>query len=265
MINFADILKAVLVLGGLGLIFGLVLGVASKIFEVKKDERIAKIMEILPCANCGGCGFAGCDSFAKAVVNGTASPSGCSVGGSKCAQEVSQIMGVEANFVKKVARVKCAGNCEQSPARYKYKGIESCAAAAKLGGGPKACSYGCMGIGSCMQVCTNDAISIRAGIAVVDPEKCSACGQCVEACPKRLIEIVPYESEYFVACNSKDKGSEMKNTCSAGCIGCKICVKACPAEAISVEDNLASIDIEKCENCGACAEKCPRKIIVKRR
>ena len=256
-----NILVAAVVLGGLGLLFGIILGVASKIFEVHKDERIAKIMEVIPCANCGGCGFAGCSAFAQAVVDGKAKPSGCSVGGSSCAECVSGIMGIKADFVKKVARVKCSATCEQSPMRYRYKGLEDCKAAARLGGGPRACSHGCTGIGSCVQVCQFGAISIENGVAIVDEEKCGGCGKCASVCPKKLIEIVPQDMKYFVACNSKDKGSEMKELCSAGCIGCKLCEKACESEAVSVENNLAVIDAEKCTSCGACAEKCPKKII----
>lgn len=256
-----EILTAALILGILGLVFGIVLGVASKIFEVKKDERIKKIMEALPCANCGGCGFSGCSAFAQAVVSGKASPSSCSVGGSACAEKVSDIMGVKTEFIKKTAHIKCDGSCDNSPARYNYKGIDSCAAAARLGGGPKSCTYGCVGIGSCVKVCDLGAISIKNGIAAVDEEKCGGCGKCAAVCPKKVIEIMPKNEKYTVICSSKDKGSEMKDICSVGCIGCKMCVKACEFDAVSVEDNLAKIDRLKCTGCGKCAEKCPRKII----
>lgn len=259
--NVMNLLIAAGILGGLGLLFGVVLGVASKVFEVHKDERIAKIMEVLPCANCGGCGFAGCGSFAEAVVSGKAKPEACAVGGSSCASTVADIMGVEADFVKKAARVKCSANCEESPMRYQFRGLDSCAAANRLGGGPKSCSYGCMGLGSCVKVCAFDAIHVLDGVAVVDNAKCTACGKCVLACPKKLIEILPVEQQYFVTCHSEDKGSEMKDTCTVGCIGCKLCEKVCPSDAITVEDNLAKINPERCTNCGACAEKCPRKII----
>ncbi len=256
-----NILFAALILGGLGLLFGVVLGVASKIFEVHKDERIAKIMEVLPCANCGGCGFTGCSAFAQAVVEGRTSPTGCTVGGSSCAECVSQIMEVKTEFVKKVARVKCSASCERSPLRYRFKGPDNCKAAAKLGGGPKACSYGCLGLGSCEKACPFGAIHVTDGVATVDEEKCTGCGKCVNACPKYLIEIVSKEVKCFVACSSLDKGSEMKDVCSGGCIGCKLCEKACPQGAIIVDNNLARVDEEKCISCGACAEKCPRKII----
>ena len=259
--NIFEILMPMIVLGGLGLVFGVVLGVAAKIFAVEKDERIDRIIAVLPCANCGGCGYAGCSAYASSVANGTADVAACTVGGEECASKVAEIMGVKAEYVKKVARIKCAGDCEASPSRYKYKGLESCEAAARLGGGPKSCFYGCMGLGSCAKVCDRGAISIQNGIAVVDEEKCGACGKCVSVCPKKLIEIVPAKQKYVVACVSKDKGSEMKAACSTGCIGCKICEKTCPSEAIAVEDNIAKIDYEKCTLCGVCAEKCPRKII----
>ena len=259
--NILEIVLPVVILGGLGLIFGVVLGVAAKIFAVQKDERIDRILGVLPCANCGGCGYAGCSAYASSVVEGKADVAACTVGGEDCASKVAEIMGVKADYVKKVARIKCAGDCEASPARYKYKGVESCEAAVKLGGGPKSCSYGCMGLGSCVAVCEMNALSIQNGIAVVNEELCKACGKCVAACPKKLIEIVPAKQKYVVACSSKDKGAEMKNTCSVGCIGCKMCEKVWPSQAISVEDNIAKIDYEKCTLCGACAEKCPKKII----
>lgn len=259
--KFYPIIYAAGSLGVLGLCFGVVLGVAAKIFAVQTDERIEQIMEVLPCANCGGCGFSGCGAFAEAVTRGLVSPSGCSVGGEKCAKEVSEIMGVDAAFEKTVARVRCLGTCDAAPNKYEYNGIESCHSANRINGGSKLCSYGCLGIGSCKAVCEYGAISIEEGIAVVDESKCTACGKCVETCPRRLIHVAMEKNRLFVACASKDKGGEMKNICSAGCIGCKLCEKACETKAINVSDNLAAISYDLCTQCGACAKKCPRKII----
>lgn len=259
--NMYNIIWAVAVLGGIGLIFGIALSLASIFFHVKEDERVEKIIEILPGANCGACGFAGCESFAKAVVEGTANPGGCAPGGEKAAEKISGIIGREVNFTKQIARIKCAGDCEKAPTRFEFDGLKDCRSAARLGGGNKACSYGCLGFGTCISVCSQNAISIVNGVATIDENLCGGCGACVAVCPKKIIEIVPAESKYFVACASKNTGPEMKSLCSAGCIGCKICQKNCPEGAIEIENNLANITEFKCKNCGICAEKCPKKII----
>lgn len=258
------ILIAAAVLGGMGLFFGILLGIAAKVFHVDTDERVGMILQVLPCANCGGCGYAGCSAYAQAVVDGKAKPGDCSVGGEDCSKKVANIMGVESGtFEKKVARVKCSGTCTDAPVKYDYIGVDSCLAASRVAGGPKICNYGCLGEGSCAKVCPVGAISVKNGVAFVDETKCISCGKCVNTCPRKLIELVPAKSEYFVSCNSKDKGVIVTKACGVGCIGCKMCVKACESEAIEVEDNLAKIDTTKCIGCGMCSEKCPRKIIKK--
>ena len=131
-----------------------------------------------------------------------------------------------------------------------------------MSNGSKKCDYGCLGFGSCKNVCESDAISILDGVAVIDPDKCTSCGKCVNICPKGIIELVPYDSNVRVACSSKDRGPVTMKACKVGCVGCGICVKTCEYGAVNVEDNLARIDYEKCTGCGACAEKCPKKIIA---
>ena len=131
-----------------------------------------------------------------------------------------------------------------------------------LADGQKGCSYGCLGLGTCERVCPFDAIHVNEkGLAVVDREKCTACNKCVVACPKNVIELIPVSSEVQVACNSPDKGKDVKANCKIGCIGCRICVKACPFDAMTFDNNLAKIDYEKCTNCRVCADKCPTKAI----
>jgi formate hydrogenlyase subunit 6/NADH:ubiquinone oxidoreductase subunit I len=113
-----------------------------------------------------------------------------------------------------------------------------------------------------VKVCKFDAIHIVDGKAVVDVEKCVNCGACKAACPRKLIETAPADQKVFVNCASKAKGQDVRKQCSIGCIGCTLCTRKCPTGAITVENNLASIDYSKCINCGACAEACPRKLIV---
>ncbi len=259
------IILAALIVGIIGLAFGLLLAFAAVIFKVEVDERIEKIQEVLPGANCGACGYAGCAAYAAAVVEKGAPVDACSVGKSNVAQQVGGIMG-KAVAAKKpvVARVLCGGDCEKAKDKYEYSGVSDCRSAAKLAGGSKACSYGCLGLGTCAEVCKFDAIHIKNGIAVVDEEKCTACGMCVKACPKNVIELVPKDSLVTVLCKNKKSGKEVNAVCSAGCIACGICRKNCPFEAIAVIDNLAVIDYEKCKSCGICANKCPKKAIIKR-
>ncbi len=262
--NITGILVACLVVGITGLIIGILLGFAGKAFAVEVNEKEIQVREVLPGSNCGGCGYAGCDAMAEAIAKGEAPANGCPVGGAAVAEKVAIIMGTEVSTTKYVAYVKCSGDCESAPVKYEYSGNMSCKEAVHVtGGGPKKCTYGCMGLGSCVKVCDFGAISIIDGIAVVDKEKCVSCGKCIKTCPKKLIELVPYKSKVHVACNSKDKGVVVKQYCTKGCIGCKLCEKNCKFDAIYVEDNVAHIDYEKCINCGLCAMKCPTKVIQK--
>jgi Na+-translocating ferredoxin:NAD+ oxidoreductase RNF subunit RnfB len=247
----------------MGLLFGLGLAIAGEKFKVDVSQRLMDIQAVLPGANCGGCGYAGCAAFAEAVDSGAAPPNGCPVGGGPVAKQVSEIMGVEVVLKEReCAFIKCGGNCEVSAFRYQYEGLNNCTAIMHLAaGGSKACAYGCLGGGSCMEACQFGAISMKDGIAVVDNEKCTACGMCRRACPKQLIEMVPYGKQVRVACNSHDNGKTVRSACKVGCIGCKLCEKACTYDAVHVNELLAKVDYEKCTQCNACAEKCPSKCI----
>jgi len=258
-----QLLFPVLSLGGLGLVFGAGLSLASKKFSVETDSRADEIREVLPGANCGACGYPGCDGLAAAIAKGNAPVDACTVGGSSVAEKVASIMGVKVEIKERmVARVLCQGDCEKAIDKYVYMGIEDCVAASILSDGQKGCRYGCLGLGTCERVCPFDAIHVNEkGIAEVDREKCTACNLCVAACPKNLIELIPVSSEVQVACHSTDKGKDVKAYCEVGCIGCRVCVKACPYDAMTFSNNLAKIDYGKCTNCMICVEKCPTKAI----
>ena len=267
-----EILIAIGILAGLGLVFGLVLAAASKVFYVETDPRLDALNDCLPGANCGGCGYAGCGAYAEAVLAGEAPIGACASGGNECAQAMAAIMGVKAGEVKrKVAFVRCSGyrkvddSGKELGAKTKaqYEGFKDCYAASKVGGnGPISCKYGCLGFGTCVKACKYDAIRIVDGVAKVDSEKCVGCLACVRTCPRKVIDAVDYDKEVFIPCASHAKGAVTVRGCSQGCIGCGLCVKICPEQAISVDKNLAVIDYSKCTNCGLCTTVCPRHLIL---
>ncbi len=261
--NTVEIITAIIVIAIIALIIGIILSIAEKVFKVEVDEKEVAIREELPGSNCGGCGFAGCDALAAAIAKGEAPVSGCPVGGQPVAEKIAEIMGQEVGEIeRKVAYVKCDGFCDNRETDYNYFGIDDCVYAAKMpGSSPYACKFGCLGFGSCVKVCDQQALRIIDKKAVVDENLCIACGKCLKVCPHNLIELIPADSKFRVQCSSEAKGKEVKNACTSGCIGCSLCVKNCPSDAIIFDNNIAKIDYSKCIQCGTCAEKCPAKII----
>lgn len=247
---------------GIGGVLGLILAVAAKLMNVKKDEREEKIEGILPGANCGGCGYPGCSGYAKAVAQGKAKSNLCNAGGDAVAEKIAEIMGSSAEkTVRYRAQVMCSGTTGLAKKKYELDGIRDCVAASRLAGGDKMCPNGCIGLGTCVAACPFGAISVVDGVAAVSYEKCKACGMCVSACPKGIIKLIPYDSKYWVGCMSQDTGAKTRSYCEVGCISCKLCEKNCPEGAIKVSGGKAEIDYEKCTSCGKCASVCPRKII----
>lgn len=257
----------ILVIGGLGLVFGIILAIASKVFEVKVDPRVEQISEALPGANCGACGMPGCAGYADAIVHSGAAVNKCAPGGAALASIIAKIMGTNAEATeRKIAVIHCSsGGFNNTNWKYAYQGIESCKSAVNIADGPNNCSWGCIGYNDCMQSCLFEAISIdQYGMRCIDPIKCTACGACVKACPRNLITLVPAHRNVYIKCSSKDKGPLAKQSCGSThpCIGCGICAKKCPVAAITITDNLAKIDYAKCNNCGLCATVCPTKAIL---
>ena len=248
----------------IGIIAGVMLTIAAKVMYVPVDERITECAEALPGANCGGCGFAGCSDYAGAIVESGAELNRCPVGGAAVAAKLGEIMGVAVEAGEgSYAVVRCGGYADKTSKIMEYQGVPTCSAIKTIYGGGGACGHGCLGLGDCVKACNFNAIGVVNGVAWVDRENCVGCGACTKACPNGLIALVPKKSIVYVKCSSTDKGAATRKACEAGCIGCKKCEKSCKFEAITVVDNHAVIDPEKCKNCGLCAKECPTGAILK--
>ena len=263
-----SVLLGVVVLTILGLLFGLGLAIASRVFAVKIDTRIEQIDAMLPQLNCGGCDHAGCFAYAEAVVNEGAAPNRCIATDVETARAIADVVGVEfEETIPMRAYVHCRGGEAEAAAAFAYDGTADCRAAALLHGGPKACKYGCLGFGTCVKVCPFAAITMNDnGLPVVDHVKCTGCGVCVRVCPVRIIELLPQGTEVILACSNRDRGAAVKKICSVGCISCLICAKVTASDAITMKkgDPLPTVryDVEG-ETFEKAIEKCPMNCYVK--
>jgi Na+-translocating ferredoxin:NAD+ oxidoreductase RNF subunit RnfB len=265
-VDVASVLKFTAVfIAGLAAIFGFGLAYAAQKFSVIMDPKIDQVKDVLAGAHCGACGFAGCQQYAEAVVSRPEVATNlCSPAGAHGAEMVALITGKKAIITEpQFARIMCQGGSSRSVKRFVYNGIIDCRAAVLAGSGDKSCIYGCLGYGTCVKVCMFGAMSMSSdNIPVVDISKCAACKKCVDACPKKVIEITPGSKTVMTACHSKDKGALTRKNCQIGCIACGMCEKVCPFEAVSVKDNCSKVDTTKCKVCGLCVRKCPTKAII---
>lgn len=265
-VDVVPLLKwTVIFLAGVGATFGIGLAFAAKRFAVQINPKVEQVKDVLAHAHCGACGYAGCEQYAEAVVNNPdVAPNLCTPAGARGAEAVALITGKKAEAREPIyARIMCQGGLSKSVKKFKYEGVRDCRAAVLAGGGDKACAYGCLGYGTCSRVCPFGAITMNDdNLPVVDIVKCTGCRKCEQACPKRVIEVLPASRQVLVACHSKDKGAETKKNCQMGCIACGKCVKVCPFDAPSVANNLSRIDLEKCKVCSLCVAPCPMNTII---
>ena len=268
MINLLAVSKALqvfipaLILLVLAMLFAIALAYLGKKLAVSRDERIDQVRDCLSGANCGACGYAGCDGFATALVEGKAELSSCNATSKEKKEEIAEILGLtDTGEATKV--VVCCHGGQDAKDKYDYVGYGDCRSMELLAGGRKQCAWGCLGTGSCVDACQHHAVTVKQkGYSEVSLSKCISCGKCISVCPKKIIKRIPASATYYVACSNHQKGKEVRELCTKGCIACGICVKQCEVGAITIVDNLATIDYTKCINCGKCAAKCPQRCIV---
>lgn len=245
--EIGNIAIAVMSMGGLGAFFSGGLAIANKRLHVEEDPQVLKIVDLLPGTNCGGCGYPGCSNFAENVVAGECKVSDCPVSDDETIREMAAALGVEAEIGESLFPViMCQGNLSNARSSAEYLGIPSCIGAKVNGSADKECSYGCYGLGDCVDVCSFDALKISAeGLPVLDESRCSGCGQCVDACPQQLVELHPKSDHVFVLCKNQDPPKAAKNACSAACIGCSICARKSEDDMITMLDNLAIVHFDR--------------------
>ena len=259
------ILDAVMILGGVGLVFGVFIALANKRLWVWEDARIDIVAQMLPSANCGACGLPGCRAFAEQAVEGTVTPAQCTVSGEAARNQIARYLGVDVGAaVKHVARLLCAGGSDVAGYQAEYRGLPTCAAAASVAGGGKGCAWGCLGLADCERVCDFDAIHMsETGLPVVDVDTCTACGDCVDACPKGLFELRPLHAGLLVQCRNLVGGDAVLEQCTVACTACGKCVQDAADGLISVTSGVAVVNYDRIALAEPRAvERCPTGAIV---
>jgi len=258
------VIIAVIAIGGLTLFLAVMLVIANKKLYVHEDPRIDQVETMLPKANCGACGYPGCRPFAEALVKGDVLPGKCTVSSDEGRIAIGDYLGISVgDEEKKVARLACAGGTNVARNKAQYEGIDSCQAATLISGGGKACSWGCLGLGDCEKACDFDAIHMdEHGLPVVNTAKCTACGDCVIACPKDLFSIEPLRHHLWVACKNLEKGDEILEDCQVACTACGRCAMDAPLDLITMRNNLPIIDYSIDQQNMDPIQRCPTGAIL---
>ncbi len=259
------LVSSALILGGVGTVFALVIALVQRRLYVWEDPRIDAVAGMLPGANCGACGQVGCRPFAERLVAGETEPATCTVLSPDDRQDLAAYLGVEVgSAVRRVARLLCAGGCDVAPVRAEYVGLQTCRAAAAVAGGAKACSWGCLGLADCVRSCAFEAMFMNpVGLPVVMPDRCTACGDCVEACPKDLYTLMPESQQLLVQCRNLLEGSHADAVCAVACNGCGKCAADAPSGLIAMQQGLAVIDYARNNEASRRAiDRCPTGAIV---
>ena len=257
------ILWSTLLLGGIGAILGAGLAWCSKKFNVERDPKIDDVYALLAGINCGGCGYPNCDEFAAALVKGETRIDKCMPTAHQKREEINEVLGAEhGDLIETVAVARCCGG-NNAKDKYTYQGYGNCRSSQMLAQGSKICPVGCMGLKDCSVSCGYHAVDVstETNYSIVIKHRCTSCGACVSACPKKLIARIPKTAKYYVACMNHAAARDLRTYCASGCLACGKCAAACKYGAIKTIDQLAAIDYKKCANCGACVKVCPTKVI----
>lgn len=257
------ILTSVAALGGLTFLLATMLIIANRKLYVEEDPRIDVVEDMLPHSNCGACGFPGCRPFAEALVAGEALPGKCTVSNDEGRQAIAGFLGVDVGAQDKiVARLACAGGVNVARSRARYEGTQTCLAAAQVAGGGKGCFWGCLGLGDCERVCDFKAITMdRHSLPAVDNDLCTACGDCVDVCPKDLFSLQPQSHHLWVACKNLEHGDEILANCEVACTACERCAMDAPG-VVAMQNNLPVVDYSRNHNRREAIERCPTGAIV---
>lgn len=232
----------------------------------RTEPDVLRIERALPSYDCGLCGHTDCRDYAAALIADAADPARCGPGGSATEARLRELLGEREDDQRRQERravIRCAGTDDAARRSFEYDGHLDCASAALLYGGPKLCKDGCIGFGSCVAACPLRAITVSRGCAWVDPERCTGCGDCVAACPRGIIELIPVEQPWFVACSTHADPEKRLQTCSVACTACEECLRRSYQGEFVMADGLARVSAAGSPAFPDIAAACPTRAIAR--